>query len=83
MPSIESPFVFDRLYWCYLFFCDILGRTDKARLKPKDLLAEMQQAFKTAGYKIKFTNKQLKGGYNYTNATFKDKQKAIEKWRNA
>ncbi|MFZ7158847.1 DNA primase family protein [Avibacterium avium] len=83
MPSIESPFVFDRLYWCYLFFCDILGRTDKARLKPKDLLAEMQQAFKTAGYKIKFTNKQLKGGYNYTNATFKDKQKTIEKWRNA
>ena len=82
MPTPDSLHIYDRLYWCYLLFCDIHGRSERSRLKPSDLLRELSVAFKTAGSKIKFSNRQLKGGYNYTNAIFKDKQSTIQKWRN-
>lgn len=83
MPANDSPLVYERLYWIYLLFCDIHGRPEKSRLKPNDLKQELDIAFKTAGYKTRFQNRQLQGGYNYTNVQFKDKENTVRKWRNA
>ena len=61
MPANDSPLVYERLYWIYLLFCDIHGRPEKSRLKPNDLKQELDIAFKTAGYKTRFQNRQLQG----------------------
>ena len=82
MPANDSPLVYTRLYWAYLLFCDTQGRPEKARLKPNDLKQELDIAFKTAGYKTRFQNRALHGGYNYTNVQFKDKDSTMMKWQN-
>nr|DAM63905.1 MAG TPA: dsDNA helicase [Caudoviricetes sp.] len=79
-PSFDSSLVYERLYWCYLMFCDLHGRNDKFILKPSDLMQELAVAFKTAGHKIKFSSRTLKGGYRHTNAIFKDKRETASKW---
>lgn len=45
-------------------------------------MQELKQAFKTAGYKIRFSSKQLGQRKLHTNVIFKDKSATIEKWRN-
>lgn len=82
VPPFESQFIYDKLYWCYLLFCNAHGRNDKSILKPSDLMQELKQAFKTAGYKIRFSSKQLGQRKLHTNVIFKDKSATIEKWRN-
>lgn len=82
VPPFESQFIYDKLYWCYLLFCNTHGRNDKSILKPSDLMQELTQAFKTAGYKIRFATKPLGQRKLYTNVIFKDKSSTIEKWRN-
>ncbi|QNS14714.1 DNA primase family protein [Mannheimia bovis] len=82
VPPFESQFIYDKLYWCYLLFCNAHGRNDKSILKPSDLMQELTQAFKTAGYKIRFATKPLGQRKLYTNVIFKDKSSTIEKWRN-
>ena len=83
MPANDSPQIYTRLYWAYLLFCDIHGRPEKSRLKPNDLKQELDIAFKTAGYKIRFQNRTLQGGYSYTNVQFKDKDSTMMKWGNS
>lgn len=82
LPPFESQFIYDRLYWCYLLFCNTQGRNDKSILKPSDLMQELTQAFKTAGYKIRFATKTLGQRKLHTNVIFRDKSATIEKWRN-
>lgn len=82
VPAYESSLIFDRFYWCYLYYCYITGREGKFILKPVEFKKEVIQAFKTIGEKP-FTARQLGGGYNYTNAKFKNKHETVNKWRNA
>ncbi|ARU64612.1 DNA primase [Histophilus somni] len=82
IPAYESPLIFERFYWCYLYYCYITGREGKFILKPVEFKKEVIQAFKTIGEKP-FTARQLGGGYNYTNAKFKNKHETVNKWRNA
>lgn len=82
VPAYESPLIFERFYWCYLYYCYITGREGKFILKPVEFKKEVIQAFKIIGEKP-FTARQLGGGYNYTNAKFKNKHETVNKWRNA
>lgn len=83
MPSTSTDLVFNRLYWIYLLFCEVQGRTDKQILKPSDLAEELKLAFKTAGFKHQFTTRILGKRANHTNVKLKNQQETKQKWQDS